>query len=80
MGDVSRPRLSTRGLCVAIYTFFLCRDDKGAATFEALDLPGDHHAAEAAASVLAEHHSARYVAIWQSDRLIGQVSRQAADN
>jgi hypothetical protein len=65
---------------VAIYTFFLCRDDKAATTFEALELPGDRHAAEAATSVLAEHHSAQYVAIWQCDRLIGQVSRLCADN
>jgi hypothetical protein len=60
---------------VAIYTFFLGRDDAAAATFEAFDLAGDDHAAEMAASVLSGHSSAEHVSIWQDDRPLGQISR-----
>lgn len=60
---------------MAIYTFFLSRDDKAAITFEAFELAGDDHAGEIAASVLAEHPSASHLSIWQGDRPLGQVSR-----
>ena len=63
---------------MAIYTFYPCRDDGSAATFEAFDLSGDDDTAPVAATVLVRHPSATFVSIYEADRRIGQIRRGPA--
>lgn len=60
---------------VALYTFYLCKDDGGAATFAAFDLAADQDATPIANSLLADHRSAAYVSVWERDRQVAEVTR-----
>lgn len=51
-----------------IYTFYPCRPDGSAPTFEAFDLESDVEAQRRAIELLAQHPSCAYVTVWQGDR------------
>lgn len=62
---------------MALYTFYLCRPDGGAASFEAFELASDAQAQRRAPQLLAEHQSCAYVAIWDGDRPVATLHRTA---
>ena len=61
-----------------IYTFYFCRDDGAATSFEAVDLPSDHSTGEVAERMLLQHPSCAYVAVWEGDRFVSRIKRQNA--
>jgi hypothetical protein len=67
-------------LRVAIYTFYCCRPDGSAPSFEVYDLPSDEAAAHRALALLGTHPSAAHIAVCQDDRelLVQRRERLAA--
>jgi hypothetical protein len=61
---------------VALYTFYLCKSDGGAATFSAVELAADRDITPNANRLLADHPSAAYVSVWESDRKVAEVGRE----
>jgi hypothetical protein len=53
-----------------IYTFYPCRQDGSAATFEALELASDREARDRAARLLEQHPSCAAMVVWQGDRRV----------
>ena len=62
---------------MAVYTFYLCRPDGSAASFEAFELASDAEARRRAPQILAEHPSCAYVAVWDGDRCVATRHRKA---
>jgi hypothetical protein len=60
------------------YTFYCCRPDDAAPSFEAYELPSDEAAAERAAQLLDSHASASHIAVYQGDREV-LVERRVAE-
>ena len=58
-----------------LYTFYACKPDGDALTFEALELPGDTEAVARAERVLAEHASCAYVEVWEEGRQVATARR-----
>ena len=55
-----------------LYTFYPCKADGSAASFETFHLPDDAAALDRAAAVLSQHASCAYVAVWCGDRLVAR--------
>jgi len=53
---------------MALYTFYLCKLDGSATSFEMLELASDSEAPLQAQRMLAEHLSCDYVAVWDDAR------------
>jgi hypothetical protein len=51
-----------------VYTFYCCRPDGAAPSFEMFELASDEAAAERAAQLLATHPSASHIAVCDGDR------------
>lgn len=64
---------------MAIYTFYLCAGDGGAASFEAFELGGDEFAPARALRMLSEHPSCAYVAVWSEDREVLSSYREGSN-
>jgi PAS domain S-box-containing protein len=61
-----------------MYTFYCCKPDGSATTFEAHALKGDEAARERAGLLVRQHASCAYVAIFEADREVAQARRPAA--
>jgi hypothetical protein len=60
-----------------LFTFYPCRADGSAVAFEALELADDATALARARAVLADHASAVEVVVWQGERRVGVIVREA---
>lgn len=60
-----------------LYTFYPCHEDGGADTFQTFDLPNDDAAYERAVTVLQDHISCEYVAVWCGERMLGNTRKRA---
>lgn len=58
-----------------LFTFYPCRRDGSATTFETFEQSDDAEALIRARQVLAEHASAVEVVAWQGERRVGAVAR-----
>ena len=58
-----------------LYTFYPCHEDGGSETFHTIDLPDDEAAYQRAPSLLQQHRSCDYVAIWRGERMVGRSRR-----
>ena len=63
---------------MSLYTFFLCKPNGDASSFQKVDLNDDAAAYEHSAAVLDQHLSAAYVAVWIGARKICAVARDEA--
>ncbi|MEW5687182.1 MAG: hypothetical protein AB1942_19890 [Pseudomonadota bacterium] len=61
-----------------LFTFYPCRADGSSIAFEALECADDDGAFGAARRVLSEHRSSVEVVVWQGERRVGAVSREAS--
>ena len=61
-----------------VFTFYPCRPDGAAASFEAFELDSDDAARERALRMLERHPSCAYVVAWQGDRQVHVETRRAA--
>ncbi|MFL5297197.1 MAG: hypothetical protein ACJ798_12520 [Phenylobacterium sp.] len=61
---------------MALYTFYFCNRDGTSASFETFELADDLEAAGRAATLLNEHLSCAYVAIWCGERIVGRRERE----
>ena len=64
-----------RGATMPMYTFYPCKPDGSATTFEALDLGDDATAAERAGRLIGLHPECAYVNVWQADRKVLKLGR-----
>ena len=55
---------------MSVFTFYLCKPDGSASSFEVFELQSDVEAPDRANAMLAEHLSCAFVAVWQGDRKI----------
>jgi hypothetical protein len=60
---------------MALFTFYLCRDDGTAPTFESHEAHSDAEARLQAQLVLAQHPTAAYANVWLAERKVGRVDR-----
>ena len=62
---------------MALYTFFLCKLDGSAFSFEVFELGSDAEAPLMAQRMLAEHLSCDYVAVWEDMRPVRIAHRRS---
>ena len=62
---------------MTLYTFYLCRPNGDASSFETFDLDDDVAAYDEAAVMLDQHRSAAHVAVWCGERKVCTVPRDA---
>jgi hypothetical protein len=55
---------------MAMYVFYLVRQNGCSPSFEAFELSGDEAAPETALKLLGEHPGCAYVAVWEGDRQV----------
>jgi hypothetical protein len=55
---------------MAVFTFYICKQDGSAASFEAFELESDTDAPDRANAMLAEHLSCAFVSVWQGERKV----------
>jgi len=60
---------------VDLYTFYPCKADGAAVSFETFHLPDDDAARTRAALVLDQHESCACVTVWCGDRLVARRGR-----
>lgn len=60
-----------------LFTFYPCRADGSSTAFETHECADDTDAATRARRVLTEHPSSVEVVVWQGERRVGAVTRQA---
>ena len=53
---------------MAVYTFYCCRPDGAAPSFEVFDVGSDEAAAARAAQLLETHPSASHISVFQDER------------
>lgn len=63
-----------------MYTFYPCKPDGSAATFEALNLSDDASAAERAKKLIRLHPECAYLNVWQADRKVLKVDATGPAN
>ena len=61
-----------------MFTFYPCRADGSSIAFDVFDCVDDVTALGAAERVLSEHRSSVEVVVWQGERRVGAVSREAS--
>jgi hypothetical protein len=61
-----------------MYTFYLCKEDGSAASFEAFELQGDAEVTPRAAAMLNQHPGCAFVNVWQGDRKAMRLDRETA--
>lgn len=61
---------------MTMFTFYLCKEDGSAASFEAFELASDQLARERATAMLAQHTSCAYVNAWRGERKIWSERRE----
>jgi hypothetical protein len=60
-----------------LYTFYHCKPDGSAASFETAHLPDDLSASVRARDILAEHLSCAYVTVWAGEEKLEERHRAA---
>ena len=65
---------------MTMFTFYLCKADGSAASFEAFDLGSDRLARQRAGAMLAQHPSCAYVNAWRGDRKVWTERRDDASS
>jgi hypothetical protein len=62
-------------VCLPLYTFYPCKPDGSAASFETADFEDDFSASRYARDVLDEHRSCAYVAVWIGEEKVAERRR-----